>query len=99
MILIRHAADEMEILNLAVAPRERRKGIATRLLMQAIRHTARLGTTTAYLEVRAANAGARKFYAAHRFRVCGCRQNYYTAPIDDALVLTRDLKHFDGRSL
>ena len=99
MILVRCAADEMEILNLAVAPQHRRKGIATRLLMQAIRHGARLGAKKAYLEVRSANDGGREFYTANSFRVCGHRENYYTAPADDALVLSRDLKLFDGRSL
>lgn len=99
MILIRHATDEMEILNLAVAPEQRRKGIATRLLMQAIRHATRLGVKTVYLEVRAENEAGREFYASHRFKVCGHRENYYTAPVDDALIMRRDVKIFDGHSL
>ena len=96
LILVRIAADEMEILNLAVAPPQRRNGVATRLLMQSIRHATKLGVKKAYLEVRSANDGGREFYVAHRFRVCGCRENYYTAPVDDALLLSRELKAFDG---
>ena len=96
LILVRIAADEMEILNLAVAPLQRRNGVATRLLMQSIRHATKLGVKKAYLEVRSSNDGGREFYVAHRFRVCGCRENYYTAPVDDALLLSRELKAFDG---
>ncbi|HET9399712.1 MAG TPA: GNAT family N-acetyltransferase [Candidatus Acidoferrales bacterium] len=99
MILIRLAADEMEILNLGVSPQDRRKGIATRLLMQALRHGAQHGVTRAYLEVRSKNEAGRNFYAANSFRADGGRENYYTAPSDDAILMSRALKRFDGKSL
>lgn len=99
MILVRVAADEMEILNLGVSPQDRRKGIATRLLMQALRYGTQHGTTKAYLEVRAKNQAARSFYAANSFRAEGGRENYYTSPSDDAILMSRGLKRFDGKSL
>jgi ribosomal-protein-alanine N-acetyltransferase len=84
------AADEGEILNLAVAPGGRRHGLG-RALVEAI-----LGELTdrdvrhVYLEVRESNAPARTLYAAHGFREVGRRQQYYRRPVEDAIVLRRD---------
>lgn len=84
------AADEGEILNLAVAPAGRRKGLG-RALVEAI-----LGVLLArdvrqvYLEVRESNAPARALYAAHGFREVGRRKQYYRRPVEDAIVLRRD---------
>jgi len=91
MILVRVAADEMEVLNLAVAPQHRRRGIATRLLLHSIRHAVKLRVRKVYLEVRFGNDAAREFYAAHNFRICGTRERYYTAPVEDALILSREV--------
>jgi [ribosomal protein S18]-alanine N-acetyltransferase len=44
------------------------------------------------LEVRAANDGALRLYHRHGFQVAGRRTRYYTNPIDDALLLTAELK-------
>ena len=99
MILVRLAADEMEILTLGVSPADRRKGIGTRLLMQAIRYGTLLGVTRAYLEVRSKNEAGRNFYSASSFRTVGGRKNYYAAPNDDAILMSRSLKRFDGKSL
>ena len=84
----RKLADEMEILNLAVAPASQRQGIAGQLLRTAMKWAAAEGIAKIYLEVRASNAPAKAFYKSHGFRAIGTRLNYYSDPADDALLLT-----------
>ncbi|MGH9731117.1 MAG: ribosomal protein S18-alanine N-acetyltransferase [Candidatus Acidiferrales bacterium] len=84
----RKLTDEMEILNLAVAPAARRQGIAGQLLRAAMKWGAAEGITKVYLEVRASNAPARNFYEHRGFRITGTRPNYYRDPPDDAILLT-----------
>ena len=84
----RKLADEMEILNLAVAPAARRQGIAGQLLRAAMKWGAAEGITKVYLEVRASNMAATAFYESHGFHSTGARPNYYRDPEDDALLLT-----------
>jgi ribosomal protein S18 acetylase RimI-like enzyme len=73
---------EREILNLAVAALYRRLGIATALL----KHELALHATH-YLEVRESNAGARKLYEQLGFTEVARRPNYYTHPIEAAIVM------------
>lgn len=84
----RKLADELEILNLAVAPASRRQGIAGQLLRAAMKWAAAEGAAKIYLEVRASNAAAQAFYQSYAFRATGTRPNYYRDPPDDALLLT-----------
>jgi len=87
-VLIR-AADEAELLNLAVAAGARRSGIGSSLLRGLLEMAARDGVKTVYLEFRESNAGARGLYAAHGFVEVGRRRRYYQRPTEDALILQR----------
>jgi len=87
-LFARKAADEMEILNLAVEPAARRQGVASRLLREVMNWGAKNGIGSTYIEVRAANAAARAFYVKHGFHATGIRANYYRDPDDDAVLLT-----------
>jgi len=49
------------------------------------------GLLVIFLEVRASNAAARRLYASRGFHEVGVRPNYYKRPVEDALVLRRDL--------
>jgi ribosomal-protein-alanine N-acetyltransferase len=89
-ILARVAADEAEILTLAVAADARRQGHGARLLAQAMAAAAARGAAAMFLEVAAANHAARALYAAAGFGPAGRRQRYY-ADGDDALILRRSL--------
>ena len=90
ILIGRAAADEFEILNLAVAKAHRRRGIATQLLAAA-RESARMaGAEKTYLEVRASNEGAMALYTRMGFRVSGRRPNYYRHPAEDAVLLVLD---------
>lgn len=90
MVLARVAADEAEILTLAVAPALRRQGIGRALLEAAAAEAARRGALALFLEVAAANTSARALYAAAGFTQVGLRRRYYPGGID-ALVLRRPL--------
>lgn len=83
--------DELQIDNLAVSERWRRKGIGRTLLNFALTVAAGLGARTATLEVRSANSSARAFYEGERFTPVGLRKRYYANPPDDALLLSREI--------
>jgi ribosomal-protein-alanine N-acetyltransferase len=82
--------DEMHILNVAVAPGWRRRGIGRWLLRFAMGKAARAGARRALLEVRAGNAEARALYADMGFARLGIRRDYYREPLEDAVVLARE---------
>jgi ribosomal-protein-alanine acetyltransferase len=84
------AADEGEILNLAVAPAGRRTGLGRALVQHMLEALTARGVRQVYLEVRESNAPARALYAAHGFTEIGRRQQYYRRPVEDAIVLRRD---------
>jgi ribosomal-protein-alanine N-acetyltransferase len=52
----------------------------------------RLGARRATLEVRGSNVGARRLYERLGFYVSGTRRNYYTNPVEDALILWAELE-------
>jgi ribosomal-protein-alanine N-acetyltransferase len=77
------AAGEREILNLAVDPSQRCRGVA-RCLLESELARAR---GEWFLEVRESNAGARRFYESLGFRVTGQRKDYYREPPEGAIVM------------
>lgn len=83
--------DEAEIANLAVANDARRSGIGARLLDRALEAATHRRCSVVFLEVRESNAAARALYASRGFEVAGRRAKYYRKPVEDALVLRRQL--------
>jgi ribosomal-protein-alanine N-acetyltransferase len=83
-------AGEMHINNLAIRPELRGRGYGRFLLDRALEAAAHLGAISATLEVRRSNAAARGLYASAGFHEAGVRRNYYTQPVEDALVLSLD---------
>ncbi len=90
LILMRQAADEADVLTLAVVPAARRSGIANALLLEAIGIAAGRGVRTVFLEVSTTNSAARALYTKTGFSRVGLRRLYY-ADRSDALVLRLDL--------
>jgi [ribosomal protein S18]-alanine N-acetyltransferase len=83
--------DEVHVLNVAVDPAQRRRGVA-RAVMEACldvgrKHRCALAT----LEVRRNNAAALDLYKAFGFRAVGIRPNYYVDEGEDAIVMVLDL--------
>lgn len=83
----RAAADEFEILNVAVARAWRRRGTATMLIRAAMERARNAGAKQVHLEVRASNRAAIALYEGMGFRECGRRPNYYRDPVEDAVLL------------
>ena len=79
--------DELHINTLAVAPNERRKGLATLMLEHVLTEGSKEGARKATLEVRASNTAALALYERLGFRVTATRPRYYTNPDEDALIL------------
>lgn len=90
MLLGRIAADEAEVLTLAVAPSTRRQGIATALLRAAKTRVRERGCKALFLEVATGNAAALALYRREGFTEIGYRHRYY-ADRSDALVLRAEL--------
>lgn len=90
-LVARRIATDLEILNFAVRPSERRKGIGGSLLDAATAWANSYGAEKAILEVRASNQAALRFYERRNFQVAGRRPRYYTGPPEDALLLTASL--------
>jgi [ribosomal protein S18]-alanine N-acetyltransferase len=82
--------EEIHINNLALRPLFRAQGMGTALLRRVLEEGRRLGARRATLEVRASNEAARRLYERLGFYVAGVRRNYYTKPVEDALILWRD---------
>jgi ribosomal-protein-alanine N-acetyltransferase len=85
-VLARVAADEAEILTLAVVPSARRRGLARDLLKAALARAAQSGAAAMLLEVANTNTAARALYAGLGFVQVGLRRGYYAQGMD-ALVL------------
>jgi ribosomal-protein-alanine N-acetyltransferase len=79
----RLAEGECEVLNLVVAPRFRRSGIARKLL-EPLLH---VPVNQVFLEVRESNQAARIFYKSMGFQEVGIRKEYYQAPLEAAIVM------------
>lgn len=90
-VIGREAGGSGEILNLAVAPGSRRRGVARGLVALALERLAAHGAATVFLEVRESNRAARAVYEEAGFRVVGMRRGYYRSPPEDALVMRLEL--------
>ena len=85
--------DEGNLDNIAVAPDARRQGVADALL-GALTGFGREHLSVLMLEVRSSNAPAIALYEKHGFAAVGRRKNYYSAPREDAILMT--LEFTDG---
>lgn len=84
----RQGGGEAELLRLAVDPDERRRGVATALVLAGLDRLRRVGVGRCFLEVRMGNFGAISFYRTLGFERTGRRPAYYRDG-SDALVYSR----------
>ena len=89
-LIISRYVDAWHVMNVAVAPSHRRRGIARGLMERLFEATARDARRGYTLEVRVSNEGAIQLYEALGFRARGIRRGYYTDNREDALIMWRD---------
>ncbi|MAA99101.1 MAG: ribosomal-protein-alanine N-acetyltransferase [Stappia sp.] len=94
-VIVRVAADEGEILTIAVEPRQRGRGIGGRLMRTVLHRLYGERVASLFLEVDAANDAALALYRRLGFRKVGERKAYYQASEGDggALVMRVDLAY------
>ena len=86
--------DEGYINNIAVREAYRKQKVASALLDVFIRFAQANELAFLTLEVRASNAAAIGLYTKHGFEQVGRRKNYYDAPKEDAILMTRFLRRW-----
>jgi ribosomal-protein-alanine N-acetyltransferase len=79
--------DEMNIVNVAVHPEHRQKGVGKALLTHILAEGLREGAKIATLDVREGNVAARKLYESAGFIMIAVRKKYYTDNQENALVM------------
>lgn len=82
--------DETDMMNIAVHPDFRRKGIAAALIAELGRLLKERGSRILRLEVRESNAPAISLYETMGFTQLGLRKNYYRNPKENALILGKE---------
>ncbi len=86
------AADEGEILRIAVKKEHRGRGFGKKLLSDAIRLMRLRGVNAVYLEVRETNSAAIALYEGAGFEKCGMRKGYYRDNGEAAVLYTLNVK-------
>ena len=82
--------DEADVMNVAVHPDCRRRGIAEKLIHTLVAELTSRGVRALTLEVRASNDPAINLYEKLGFQQVGRRKNYYHNPKEDALILRKE---------
>ena len=82
--------DETDMMNVAVHPDHRRKGIARDLVLALVDALKEKGSRCLTLEVRESNTGAIALYESLDFQQIGLRKNYYRNPRENALILRKE---------
>lgn len=85
-VSIYHAAGELEILNIAVAPAHRRRGYGKKMLSMMLQVAHKMGIQRAVLEVRMHNIPALALYKGIGFSQVGSRPHYYADTGEDAHI-------------
>lgn len=87
-----HCEKEIEIVNLAVHPQNRRLGYGFNILTLLLQAAAKMGIQKAVLEVRESNTGALALYEKTGFHRTGIRPRYYPDNGENALIYCCDIK-------
>jgi ribosomal-protein-alanine N-acetyltransferase len=85
------APEEAHIINLAIGPDFRRRGLGREMIERCVDFAAKSGAKLATLEVREGNQAAQALYEKCRFRSIAIRKQYYSDNLEDAIVMIREL--------
>ena len=83
--------DEGQIINVAVHPDARRRGVGRRLMEAAQTYAKERGIVFLSLEVRESNIAARSLYSSLGWEEQGIRKGFYSHPIENACVMTKSI--------
>ena len=81
---------ETDMMNIAVHPDYRKRGIATELIQELINALNERNSHSLMLEVRESNDPAKELYLKMGFEMVGIRKNYYRNPKENALILRKE---------
>ena len=97
-LMARSVINEIDILNIGVSPKYRKAGIGSSLLNNLLSNI--YGTTieSIWLEVRESNSNAIGFYRKKGFAPIQIRKNFYTHPVENAIVMRRELENLVSKS-
>ncbi|MCU1288414.1 MAG: alanine acetyltransferase [Acidobacteria bacterium] len=89
---LKSAFNEAEVLNIAVLPESQNRGIGQEIFNSFLRFCRKNKIENVWLEVRESNLSAQKFYGKNGFEVVYKRNNYYTDPVENALVMQMQMR-------
>ena len=78
---------DADLYNIAVVADLQGRGIATSLLGELLLRLRKIETGSLWLEVRESNHRAIEFYERHGFETELTRPNFYTAPVENAVIM------------
>lgn len=96
-LLFWHVADEAHVINVAVAPAHRRRGVGRALVEHLLEYARQSAIVKVLLEVRASNASAIALYASAGFREFNVRERYYDDG-EDAVEMMLELVQASTKS-
>jgi len=89
--ILRQVGDDGEVLQVAVDSPARRRGVGDALIAAALDYAVAHEFESVFLEVRSGNAAAVRLYEKHGFSTVRVREGYYDSPVEDAVVMAKEL--------
>ena len=87
-LILYFVLEDGEIARIAVADEYRRKGVAGKMLRELALLCRENGVNRLMLDVRESNEAARAFYVKQGFEIDGIRKNYYSNPVENAVLMS-----------
>ena len=87
-LILYFVLEDGEIARIAVADEYRRKGVAGKMLRELALLCRENGVNRLMLDVRESNEPAKAFYVRQGFEVAGIRKDYYTNPVENAVLMS-----------
>lgn len=89
-VILRRAGDEGELFQIAVDNAARRQGAADILMGAALDYASEKSLSSVFLEVRKSNEAAIRLYKKHGFETVRRRKDYYSDPVEDAVIMVKN---------
>lgn len=86
------APEEAHIINLAIGPEFRQKGLGLQMMDYCLGFASKRGAKLATLEVRQSNEAAQRLYEKAGFRTVAIRKKYYSDNQEDAVVMIKEME-------